>query len=160
MLLGTKSLAPLASASGFSLAVLLAVGAALTFRWGLPSLLGTDREQGELAMSRVAFTLLILGWGPLAAFQIANFPSIDSLVVSGSLGPVWSYLIPSGGLPLLKLAQAGALLLAALLAATTFWGVRQRFLKDRVEIPMTAWMTLFGLFCVYLILNLALILGA
>ena len=160
VLLGTKSLAALASPVGFSIATLLAIGATLLCRQGLPYLFGGDPDQVPLAGSRIAFTLLILGWGPLTAFQIANFPAVGTLVVSGSLGPVWSLLLPAGGLSLLKLAQTVALLFASLLAVITLWGVRQRFRKDQVEISAAAWLVLLGLFAGYLSCSLALVLGA
>ena len=111
-------------------------------------------------MSRIAFTLMVLGWGPLAAFQFANFPSVDSLVIIGSLDPVWSYLIPGKGLPLLKLVQTGILLFATLLAGVTLWGVQQRFRKDQADVSIAVWLMLLGIFVGYFAVNLALVLGA
>jgi len=160
VLLGSKSLAQLSSVTGFSIATLLAIGATLLCYQLLPNRLARDPEQGRLIMSRIAFTLMIFGWGPLTAFQIANFPAVDSLMVIGNLDPVWSHLVPDQGLSLLKLAQTGILLLAALLAGITFWGVRQRLRKDQINISIIVWLVLIGLFGGYLGANLALIFWA
>ena len=111
-------------------------------------------------MSRIALTLMVLGWGPLAAFQIANFPSVDSLVIIGSLDTVWSYLIPGKGLPLLKLVQTGTLLFATLLAGVTLWGARQRFRKDEADVSIAVWLMMLGIFVGYFAVNLAFVLGA
>jgi hypothetical protein len=105
---------------------------------------------------RIALALMVLGWGPLAAFQIANFPSVDSLVLVGSLGPVWNQLIPDGGLPLLKLAQAIFMMFAALFAGVTLWGIYRRSCKNQVDVPIASWAILLSVFVAYLALNLIL----
>jgi PAS domain S-box-containing protein len=159
VLLGTKAIDVLAGSGGFSIATLLVIGAALLCRQVLPNRLVRDPEQAPLAMSRIALTLMVIGWGPLTAFQVANFPSVNSLVINGNLGPVWGTLIPSGGLPVLKLVQTGILLFATLLAGITLWGVRQRLRKDKADVSIVVWLGLLGLFAGYLFVNLALVLG-
>jgi PAS domain S-box-containing protein len=160
VLLATKTIDALAGVAEFSIATLLAISAALLCRKVLPNRLVSDPEQAPVAMSRMAFALMIVGWGPLTAFQIANFPSVDSLVIVGNLGPVWSHLVPGEGLSLLKLVQTVILLFAALLSAIALWGVRQRLRKDHADVSTVAWLGLLGLFAGYLFVNLTLTLGA
>jgi hypothetical protein len=105
---------------------------------------------------RIALALMVLGWGPLAAFQIANFPSVDSLVLVGNLGPVWNQLIPDSGLPLLKLAQAVFMMFAALFAGITLWGIHRRFCKNQVDVPIASWAILLSVIVAYLAFNLTL----
>jgi PAS domain S-box-containing protein len=160
ILLGTKAISALSGIAEFSIATLLTIGFAMLCLKVLPNRLTSNPEQAPLIMSRIAFTLMVLGWGPLTAFQIANFPSVDSLVIIGSLDPVWSYLIPGKGLPLLKLVQTGLLLFATLLAGVTLWGVRQRFRKDQADVSVAVWLMMLGIFVGYFAVNLALVLGA
>ena len=160
LLLGSQSIALLDSVQGFSVAILLVMVASLLTRKVLNNLMDNDPERHSVDMSRIALTFMVLGWGPLAAFQIANFPSVDSLVVVGSLGPVWSHLIPTGGLPLLKLTQACVLVFAALLSGIVLWGVRQRFRKDQTDMSATFWLALIGSSAAYLFVNLILVLVA
>ncbi len=159
VLLASKSFSVLTSALGITVAILMVVAAALLCRGLLLKLFAVGDEKGTVAMSRVAFTLLVLGWGPLMAFQIANFPAVNSLTISGSLGPVWNVLLPESGLSLMKLVQFAAILFAALLAAITFFGIRQRFHKDQTPASSSAWMALIGLFVCYLTVNLFLVLS-
>jgi len=160
LLLGSQSIALLDSVQGFSVAILLVMVASLLTRKMLNNLMDNDPERHSVDMSRIALTFMVLGWGPLAAFQIANFPSVDSLVVVGSLGPVWSHLIPTGGLPLLKLTQACVLVFAALLSGIVLWGVRQRFRKDQTDMSATFWLALLGSSAAYFSVNLILVLVA
>jgi transcriptional regulator with AAA-type ATPase domain/polyferredoxin len=160
VLLGTKTIDALAGSGGFSIATLVVIGVALFCQQVLLNRLVRDPEQAPLAMSRIALTLMVIGWGPLTAFQVANFPSVSSLVIDGDLGPVWGTLIPSGGLPLLKLVQTGILLFATLLAGITLWGVRHRLQEDHADVSNAVWLALLGLLVGYLAINMGLVLGA
>ncbi len=159
VLLASRSFSVLTSTLGITVAILLVVAAALLCRGLLLKLFAVGDKKGTVAMSRVAFTLLVLGWGPLMAFQIANFPAVNSLTISGLLGPIWNVLLPESGLSLMKLVQFAAILFAALLTAITFLGIRQRFHKDQTPASSSAWMALIGLFVCYLTVNMFLVLS-
>ena len=156
LLLGSKAIPAIDRASGFSVVILLVLFASLLSTKLLPALIKESNDHPSLGAPRIALALMVLGWGPLAAFQIANFPSVDSLVLVGSLGPVWSQLIPDGGLSLLKLAQAVFMMFAALFAGITLWGIHRRSSKNQVEVPIVSWAILLSVFVAYLAFNLTL----
>ena len=127
----------------------MAVLAACIAAYALPRLLSRDRDSS--IMSRTAFALLLLAWGPFMAFHLANVPGLDTLRVSCPEGSVWGLQLPTWEIPLLGVLQLGAILFAALLATITFWRIRIHAAKQGVELVPWGWRALLGLCSAYVL---------
>ena len=93
-------------------------------RYTLPKLLFGNDENSLLSTTRFTLVLLLLAWGPFAAFQFGHIAGLDTLVVT-SLSPqnLLNTLFPSQGLPLLALVQLCAIWFGALISAVTLLGL-------------------------------------
>jgi hypothetical protein len=160
LLLGSQSIEVLSDPLVFTTLLLGCVALAVTLRKMIKVMIVAGPAHIEAAVSRIVFILLLLGWGPLAAFQIANFPAADSLTISGSLGPVWGVLITESGISLLTVLQSLAILFSGALAVTALWGIKRRFSSDEIVIKGLGRQLLVGLAAGYLSLNLLLVLAA
>jgi hypothetical protein len=116
---------PLALAAGALSCVILGSG----FSGVLPRLLATDDELGRDAAARAAFAAMVLAWGPLAAYQLANVPVVGELALRASEGTWLGELLPSGGIGVLPLLQTGAIVTAALFAAVTLSAVENEVFR-------------------------------
>ena len=93
-------------------------------RYSLPKLLFANDENSQLSTTRLTLVLLLLAWGPFAAFQFGHIAGLDTLVVT-SLSPqnMITTLFSDHGLPLLALVQLCAIWFGALISAVTLLGL-------------------------------------
>jgi PAS domain S-box-containing protein len=137
----------------FSGAVLACVGLAAVCRYSLPTLLFKEDELKLLRTTRLTLVLLLLAWGPFAAFQFAHFPGIDTLyILSGQQGMLYSFL-PQDGVSLVALVQLGVIWFGALIALVTLLGMGWRVQRDKTRIAGRNWYLVFGVCLFYPLLN-------
>jgi CRP-like cAMP-binding protein/polyferredoxin len=158
LILASQSTSWISSTTGFTVSAVLAVGLAILSRSFLPRLLSRDPDLDPAVSSRVAFALLILAWGPVTAYHLANSPALTSLKLSAAAGSFWDALFPGGEISLLCLVQLGVILVSAVLMAITLWGIRARFVSEQVPLSPWGWRILQSLCALYLVVTLALIL--
>jgi hypothetical protein len=96
-----------------ALALALGIGASR----GLPRLLFGRSEAAAGPASQAAFAGLLLGWGPLMAYQLGNMPVLGALHLSAAPGSTWARYLAVSDLSVLRLGQVGFIVLAALVAA-------------------------------------------
>jgi transcriptional regulator with AAA-type ATPase domain/polyferredoxin len=85
----------------------------------LPRLLCREEAARGSVAGRVGFSLIILAWGPLMAYQLKNIPVLQALFLRASEGSLLGRVLPAGGmgvLPVLQLAAVAAAWAGAVLA--------------------------------------------
>jgi DNA-binding NtrC family response regulator len=158
IMLASQSTSWISGTTGLTLGTALAVGLALLSRSFLPRLLSVAPDLDPAVSTRVAFALLVLAWGPVAAFHLAHSPVLTSLSISLVTESFWEGLFPRGKIPLLLLIQLGVVVLSGVLTAITLWGIRARFVSEQVPLSPWGWRILQSLCTLYLVGTLALIL--
>lgn len=105
----------------------------------LPRLLSGRSEPDTTISSRVAFGLLILGWGPLMGYQLSNIPALRTVrfyaVPDSILGTIFS----GGEVTLMLLLQLAVFLVAFLSALVTFWRIRVHAEKEGDGVSAVGW---------------------
>ncbi len=134
---------------GFTVSVILAGAFAFLLRSYLPRVLSPNPDPDPAVISRVAFALLVLAWGPIAAYHLANSPFLNSLTLSAVMGSFWEELFPGSQIPFLLLLQLGVVVMSAGLTAISFWGIRSRLIREGAPLLSKGWRILLGLFAVY-----------
>ncbi len=124
VVLGSESIPVLVNSKGFSLAVLLCMLVAFLLQFTLPTFLFGKNEKKVLQTTRIGLVLLLLAWGPFAAFQIGHIPELDSLYITPGSGALSESIIGNQGVPLLALVQLSAIWFGMFLAAITLIGLR------------------------------------
>jgi len=155
VLLAAKSYPRLAEPTVLAVAGFGAIGAgALLYRY-LPTLLlpashnDVESQAYPGVAVQVAFALLVLGWGPLMAYQIANIPTIASLRFGASSGSFWAQVLPAGGLSLEVLVQSLLIVFAAGLAVVALGGIVFLARRRGVGISRVGWGALSVLCMLY-----------
>jgi hypothetical protein len=139
--------------SVFTWAVLASVVLALVCRYTLPTLLFQDHELKLLRTTRLILVLLLLGWGPFAAFQFAHLPGIDTLFILTGPQSMLSTVLPEHGVSLLALVQLSVIWFGALMAVVALLGMGWRVQHERVSIAGRNWYLVFGICLFYPLLN-------
>jgi len=98
---------------------------------------------------QVAFALLVLGWGPLMAYQIANIPTIEDLRFGASSGSFWAQVMPAGGLSLEVLVQSLLIVFSAGLTVVAFGGIVFLARRRGAGLSLVGWSTLSLLCMLY-----------
>ncbi|MEN8165172.1 MAG: hypothetical protein ABFS37_13665, partial [Acidobacteriota bacterium] len=155
VLLAAKNFPWLAEAPILIVAGLGAIGVGALLHRVLPSMLfpssnsaAESRANPGVAV-QVAFALLVLGWGPLMAYQIANIPTVASLRFAAAAGSFWAPVLPAGGLSLEVLIQVLMVLLAAGLAVIAFGGIVFLAERRRISLSRQGWAGLLVLCVLY-----------
>ena len=147
-----------ATAGGFTGMSFLAVGFAMAFHSRLPKLLLRDPKSDPAIPSRVAFALLLLGWGPFMAFHLQHIPGLASLSVNVSEGSALSPYLPLREVALLPILRLSAILLGSSFSVLSLWRIRARARRQEVELLPWGWRLLSGLTVLYVLTALALLL--
>jgi uncharacterized membrane protein len=98
---------------------------------------------------QVAFALLVLGWGPLMAYQIANIPTIEGLRFGASSGSFWAQVLPAGGLSLEVLVQSLSIVFAAGITVVALGGIVFLARRRGVGLSLAGWSALSLLCTLY-----------
>ena len=125
----------------------------------LPHLLDAGDRTGPVLATRVAFTFLVLAWGPAMAFQLGHIGALGAVRLHADPRSLMAHLLPEAGLPLLTVAQAAVALLAGSLAWVCLLGIRGRLRRDGEQYSHAGWRLLQALCGVYVAASLALVLA-
>ncbi len=136
---------------------LLAVGSAAILTAGLLwrallHLLGAGRRSAASDVPvRVAFGLLVLAWGPLMAYQIANVKALGGLTLNAAADSFWAWLLPTAGLDLMRLAQVAVVVLAAMAASVVLGRIYLASQEQTGDRPTIAWVVLVAAVALYVV---------
>jgi hypothetical protein len=137
----------------FTVAVLASLAFAAVCRYTLPTLLFQDHELKQLRTTRLILVLLLLGWGPFAAFQIAHLPGFDTLFILTGQQSMLYAVLPEHGVSLLALVQLGVIWFGALMAVVALLGMGWRAQREQASIAGRNWYLVFGVCLFYPLLN-------
>jgi hypothetical protein len=137
----------------FTGAVLVSVVLAAVCRYSLPTLLFKDDELKLLRTTRLTLVLLLLAWGPFAAFQFSHLPGIDTLFILSSQPGMVAAGQLQNGISLLALVQLGVIWFGALMAVVTLLGMGWRVQRDKTRIAGRNWYLVFGICLFYPLVN-------
>ena len=108
--------------------------------------------ENEAKLSRISFSLLILSWGVLAAFQFSNIPVFNSLEIYSPEGTLWNNFISSSGVSFIKILQSLTIIIAAIFGWITVISINKQFKVGARTVPV-----LFIVFILYAALNIFMI---
>jgi polyferredoxin len=130
---------------GLTIAAVLALvlGAALSM--GLPALLLGRGEGAAAATAQVACAVMILGWGPLMAYQLGNIPPLTVLHLVAETGSSWLLDLVGPEMSVLLLSRIGVILLAALLAGLVLHRLQLRWRRQGPAVAPMRWALLYAL---------------
>ena len=140
-------------ARAFTLAALASLVLAAVCRYTLPTLLFGDDERKLLDTTRLTLVLLLLAWGPFAAFQFDHLTGLDTLFIISGQQEFLNSVLPNHGVSLLALVQLSAIWFGALMAVVTLLGIGLRIHRDRTRITGFNWYLFFGICLFYPLLN-------
>ncbi len=132
---------PMTVACWLSLAAAAAVSPLLT-----PLVQRDDRSTALAAATACA--LLVLGWGPLMAYQMGHIPILEELTLVASSGS-WLDRWPGPEISALVLVAIGWIVFAAVLSATILWNARGVARKAGVPLRAGGWSFLILLCTAY-----------
>jgi len=108
----------------------------------LPRLLSGRNESDTTVSARVAFGLLVLGWGPLMGYQLSNIAALRAVRFYAVPDSFLGRLFSGGEVTLMLLLQLGVVLLAFLSAMVAFWRIRVQAEKEDIRVSLVGWNTL------------------
>jgi hypothetical protein len=149
VLLASQKIIWISGTVGFTLCAILAFALAYVLQFFLPRLLSPDPDPDPAMNSRVAFAFLILAWGPVAAFHLANSPLLNSLTVSAAIGSFWDDFLPQRQIHFLTLVQLGAVLIASVFTAISLRGIHSQLIQEGVPLSRKGWKILLALAAIY-----------
>jgi len=138
---------------------LTAIGVGLLASRRLPRWLAGDDGSGEGRAGQVAFAFLVLAWGPLMAYQLANLPGLAGLALVARPGTAVANVLPAAGVPALALTQLAAIGLAATLTAVCLWRIRAREGRLGHPPPAAPWRGVVATAAAYAVLAVAVVVG-
>jgi len=148
-----------ATMSGLTTGALLAIVSTLAFLPLLPRLFSTEASGDRALPSRVAFSLLILAWGPAMAYQLNHVEALARLSIHAEGGGLLTGFLAGGGVSLQLVLQLAVIFLAGGLAAISLRGIRMRLARQGVPlsrgglISLRAICTFYALASVLLVLD-------
>ena len=99
---------------------------------------------------QVAFSLVILGWGPLMAYQLGNIPALKGLVLESARGAIWEMAPIPPPWTVMASMQTLVVLLAATLTVVALSRVRALALDRGLVLSDAGWVALWVLCVAYL----------
>jgi hypothetical protein len=92
--------------------------------------------------------LLVLGWGPLMAYQMGHIPFFESLVVAAEEYTWWARW-PGPAITVMTLVRVAWVVFAAVLSATILWNANGAARKSGVSIRISGWAALIVICTIY-----------
>jgi hypothetical protein len=154
-MLASRTLPWISTMEGFTVAILACIGLGMATRYWTHRLLSANTDAAPDLSVRVALVLLIMAWGPMAAFHAMNAPFLNLLSVGAAEGAWFAGFLPMGGVPLLASAQVLAILTAGFVAALS---LRSVCLRNRSVRRAWVWAGLILLSASYVAASTALVL--
>jgi len=122
------------------------IAAALATRLLSPAIQAGGRSTALAAAAACA--LLVLGWGPLMAYEMGHVPFLESLALVA--GPdTWWARWPGPAVTAMTLIRVAWVVFAAVLSATILWNANGVARKSGVEIRISGWTALIVVCTVY-----------
>jgi hypothetical protein len=134
----------LAEPLGLTAAGVVAIAAGMGLNRVLPALLLGPGQCDDGTAAQAAFALMILGWGPLMAYQLGNIPALEALTVVADPGSAWSLVLGGGELSLMAVSRLAIIVVAAILAAITLARVRALAIRRGTVVSGPGWAVLGG----------------
>ena len=107
----------------------------------LPPLLKGRRGRDTSVTARVSCALLVLGWGPLMAYQMGHIPLLGSLTLVAEQGTLWARW-PGPEVTAVTVVRVAFVIFAAILSATTLWNARGHAVHSGERINVYGWTVL------------------
>lgn len=148
VLLASHGAGWMAERGGVTVLGLLAVAGGVLLAVRLPRLVAHDLEPTSPLVASVAFAFLLLGWGPLMAYQVGNIPLLAKLFL-GARSEVVTADVPAVGVSLLPLAQLSLIALATALAVFSLWRIRVHAHRAGIVLNRFGWAALGALGVIY-----------
>ncbi len=114
----------------FTLVLLSCLAMAAVCHYKLPTLLFGDDQQKLLNTTRLILVLLLLAWGPFAAFQFGHIVGLNTLFIISDQQEVFHALLPEKGVSLLALVQLSVIWFSVFIASVTLFGLGWRIRHD------------------------------
>ena len=148
-LLASERIQILMGVNPFSLAALFSLLLAAICRYSLPTLLFGDDENKLLDTTRLSLVLLLLAWGPFAAFHFGHLAGLDTFFVVSNL----QGLTPTQGISVLLLVQLSAIWFGTIIAIITLLGLSRVVVDAMTSITRQKSYLFIGVCLFYSILN-------
>ncbi len=107
----------------------------------LTPLLKGRRGRDTSVTARVSCALLVLGWGPLMAYQMGHIPLLGSLTLVAEQGTLWARW-PGPEVTAVTVVRVAFVIFAAILSATTLWNARGHAVHSGERINVYGWTVL------------------
>jgi hypothetical protein len=140
-------------AKAFTLAALASLLLAAICRYTLPTLLFGDDERKLFRTTRLILVLVLLAWGPFAAFQFGHMAGLDTLFITSEQQDLLHAVFPEQGFSLLALVQLCAIWFGAFMAVVTLLGISWRIQREKARIAGRNWYLILGVCLFYTLLN-------
>jgi transcriptional regulator with AAA-type ATPase domain len=143
---------------GMTVLGLTAVLLGILLSMRLPRLLLREADPSSTVVTSVAFSLLVLGWGPLMAYQLGNIPALRWTFVAAKPELAPSSLLGGFEVSLLLLAQLGAIALATAFCSIAMWRIAKQARGRGTELHSTGWTALGSLCVIYVAAAISIVL--
>jgi CRP-like cAMP-binding protein/polyferredoxin len=107
-----------------------------------------ERGRNTALAASTACALLVLGWGPLMAYEMGHIPFFESLVVVAQPGSWWS-VWPGPAVTSMALIRSAWVVFGAVLSAIILWNANGVARKSGVEIRASGWTLLIVTCTIY-----------
>ena len=107
-----------------------------------------ERGHSTALAAAAACALLVLGWGPLMAYEMGHIPFFESLVVTAQPDTWWAHW-PGPAVTVMSLIRVGWVVFASVLSATILWNANGTARKSGVEIRISGWTALIVVCTIY-----------
>ncbi len=134
---------------GFMVTALAALLATVGAKALLPRLLTAGADPDPTLSTRVAFSLLVLAWGPAMSFQLGHIGALASLSLHALPGSALAALLPADGLKLMTVAQASVIFAAGLFAAVCLSGIHGVLRREGEPYSRAGWRWLVAICVLY-----------
>ena len=114
----------------------------------LPTLVQGAAGRNSAFYASISCALLVLGWGPLMAYQMDHIPLLHSLSIVAGEGSLWA-MWPGPELSVVSLVRIAFVVFAAVLSAITLWNARGHTVQSGEPVNLYGWAVLIAGCTVY-----------
>ncbi len=140
-------------ANTFTLAIIASLIVAIFCYYTLPTLFFGDDVKKQLSTTRIFFVLLLLSWGPFAAFQFGHLTSLENIFIKSGQQESFSFTILQQGIPLSLIVKLSSIWFGALMAGVALLGIGWKKRKENSRRARIVSYLIFGICLIYPLLN-------
>jgi hypothetical protein len=141
-----------------TVSTVLAMVCGALLAWLIPVVVqGGDSDDSGVS-TQVTFAFMVLGWGPLMAYQFGNIGALSAFHLGSDPPSLLGKLANAGEITLLPIAQIAVLVFAAAMAAITLWRIGVHAEKDGEHIAWGGRFLIFVGSVAYVAISLTIIL--